>query len=124
MSTTGKTKLFTPLQVKADIQFVLSVAAVLGLPLSEGVSIALLGASALIAVGLNLAEAHIHVGTKLSGTVAAAVKEIRSILPAVNELVAALPGQVGAEVKKVLEAVEKGPAKTEAETAGKTKAAK
>lgn len=105
-------KAFTPTQVKADLIFLFSVVATLGFNLSNALTVSLLGASALIAVGLNLAEAHIHVGAKLSSTVSAAVKEIRSLLPAINELAAALPGQVGAEVKKVLETVEKGPAKT------------
>lgn len=104
-----KLKAFTPTQVKADLQFVIMVAAVLGLPISEGVSIALLGCSALVAVGLNIAEAHVRVGTHLGYTIHSVLTEIKGLVPAINSLVAGLPGQIGAEVKKVLETVEKGP---------------
>jgi hypothetical protein len=112
-------KTFTPTQVKADVQFVVSVAIALGFNLPTALGATLIGASALIAVGLNLAEAHIHVGSKLAATFEQVSKDIKSVLPAINELVATLPGKIGEEVKRVLELVEKGPS-TETKT-GPTK---
>lgn len=80
-------KAFSPNQIKADLLLVISAAATFGFSFTEVQTIMLLGAAGLIAAVANLAEAHIHVGTKLAATIADAVKEIRSILPAINELV-------------------------------------
>lgn len=106
-------KAFSPNQIKADLLFIISIVATFGFNLTNIQTVALLGASGLIAVAANFAEAHIHVGAKLSGSIDKVLLEVRGLLPAINQLVAGLPGQIGAEVKKVLELVEKGPQGTE-----------
>lgn len=102
-------KAFSPTQVKGDIAFAISIAVTLGFNVSNTLTIALLGSSALVCVGLNFAEAHVHVGKSITTTIDSALAEIKGILPAVQALLAALPGTVAAEVAKAIQQIEKGP---------------
>lgn len=101
---------FSPNQVKADLLFVASIAATFGFNLTNVQTGILLGATGLIAAAANFAEAHVHVGKNVTAAVEKVLAEVRGLAPALNQLAGSLPGAVGAEVRKVLEAVEKGPA--------------
>jgi ABC-type tungstate transport system substrate-binding protein len=103
-------KAFSPAQIKADIVFLLSIVATFGFNLTNVQTAALLGASALIAAVVNFAEAHIHVGAAITSAVDRAVTEVKSLTPAINVLLASLPGKIAAEVKAAVELAEKGPA--------------
>lgn len=108
-----KLKPFTPFKVKADLAFVGALVAVFGAGIPPGISQVLIGGAALIAVGLNAvetyAEAHIHIGKRVIEDAQKALSEVRTVLPAVNELTKSLPGEVGAKVRQELELIEKGP---------------
>jgi hypothetical protein len=102
-------KTFTPTQVKADLIFVFGVVAALGFNLSNTLTVALLGSCSLLAVGLNFAEAHVHVGKGLQSTIDKALGDFKGLLPDIQAAVSALPGKVAAEVAKAIELAEKGP---------------
>jgi hypothetical protein len=112
-------KSFTPTALKGDLAFVASLVAVFGWSIPTSISIAIVCSGALIFIVLNgvekFAEAHIHIGTKLAATLAKGLAEIKSLLPDVQVALASIPGQVAAEVRKEIETIEKGPAKTETE---------
>jgi hypothetical protein len=110
-------KAFSPAQIKADLLFLLSIVATFGFNLTNIQTVALLGASGLIAAIANFAEAHIHVGAAITSAVDKAVLEVKSLTPAITDLLTALPGKVAAEVKAAIELVEKGP-EAEASTGG------
>lgn len=119
--TTGSTfklKPFTPAKVKADIIWIGALIAVFGAGVPAGISEVLVGGASLIALGINaaetFAEAHIHVGAKVAAEIEAARRELTATLPAVNQLVASLPGEVGAKVRQELELIEHGPKKAAA----------
>lgn len=98
----------TPTTIKADLYLIFSVVAALGWNLSNTVTIALLGSSTLIAVGLNLAEAHVHFSKNVGAEIAKVRDEIVRLLPAVQDAVSGLPGQVAAHVTKALALGEAG----------------
>lgn len=117
-------KAISPAQVKGAILLILAVAADLGLNIPAELKVGLLAAATFMAIALTFAEARVHVGVKVTTAIEHTLSEIKGLLPAINALVAGLPGQVGAEVRKVLETVEKGPATDKATETTTTKAAK
>lgn len=115
---------FSPNQIKADVLFLASVAATFGFNLSNVQTTVLLGSTGLIAAVANFAEAHVHVGKTVAGSIDKVRAEVRALLPSINQLVGALPGQVGEEIRKALGAVEKGPAAAETPKAASKPAGK
>jgi hypothetical protein len=99
-------KPFTPAKIKADLVFVAALAAVFHFNLPDSVSIALIGAAALIATGLNIGEALLErfdPGLIAEATRVAHRAEADKLLPVIANALAGLPGSIGVEVKRALE---------------------
>jgi hypothetical protein len=112
-------KAFSPAQIKADLLFLSSIIATFGFNLTNTQTTILIGATGLITAAVNLSVAHIHVGKGITIAVEKVLTEVKGLLPAINALASSLPGAVGAEVRKVLETIEKGPGKVEVSTQDK-----
>ena len=89
--------------IKADVLFVASVVAALGWNFSTELQAVLIGASALIAVAVNYFEARVHISKSTAAVVLTLKKDIAGILPAVEELVQAVPGKTAAKVSTALQ---------------------
>ncbi len=106
---------FTPAKIKADLVFAASLIAVFGFSLPDSISVALIGAAGLIAAALNFGDALLEkYAPKLFPSVLNEAKTVESdiekFLPLILPVLEQLPGKIGEEVKKALEAVEHGPA--------------
>jgi hypothetical protein len=107
-------KAFTPARIKADLIFIASLVAVFGFNIPTAISVAVVGSAGLIAALLNLGDLLAEkydpkLITDLAGELAKLEKDAAGVVPLLLPVLNALPGKVGEEVRKAVEAVEHGP---------------